>query len=274
MFDMKKMKIVVLTTACILACSSIIIAISGKEIFKSKDDSALDFDATWTKDKTLIASLQDSPVNLPLNELKEQSYSKFISAVHTQSFDDFDDSVKKYMSSKISTLYLFNKSFPIEHIQIIDNENICVIYKLKKEDSSLVYAYVVFRKQTQDFDVSDGVEERGTYEQWVNYGEYYLVSKSNKFDDYKHIKTGEKLSEKDSLELAIDLKLSGLIITKRVISLFEDGVFVITMERNKNEDDILSNYTIVQTDFYTHASKDTGGYKFAILRDTFFPTLP
>ena len=282
---MKKVKIIIgLAIVCVLTCSFIMLAIPNKESQKQKNVS-WGFENSWNKNGTLINSLKNNPLNHPIHELKEYEYSRFVSSAHLQSFDDFDDSFKKSISSKISTLYLFNKSFPVEHIQIIDDENICVVYKLKKNDSS-IYAYVIFRKQTQELEASETIKESGTYEIWHNYGEYYLVSKNNKSSDYTHIKVGDKLSEKDAFDLAIHLNslpqklpinsenAEVVNVIRHAVCLMEDGILVLTIEHNSGDVNTLSNYTISEIDFYNSSSKDTQPYKFAIMSNNFSPILP
>ena len=179
-----------------------------------------------------------------LNEYNEQLNSK----LDNISVYDF----KKFMlycprwnanlssSSQVNSLQLLNYMYHIEHIQIVDENKICVIYRFSYDDNDCTYAFVFLDKHT---------DAENTAEMWYRTGEVYFLNNLYSSEEYSDVAIGtsvKKLCEKDigvyydyeyigtryiiKCEDGIDIERFGFV-TIRVLS---DGIMFINSEIENN----------------------------------------
>ena len=185
-------------------------------------------------------------------------------------------------SSVIHSLYHYNREFPIENVQTIDENTICVVYKLDKNGEN-IYAYTIFRRSLKDFDVSKKTKKSGTYEIWENIGEYYFVSEVKSFNDYSHIDIGNHISEEDSSAFLMNTPIfnnRGWIVGENIetVMLLKDGIFVVTLGGKKiekqNINKLLSEWTVQDIKFYPYGSTENVPENYSILKNGFVPEFP
>ncbi len=223
-------------------------------------DYFLDKSKGWNKKGTLVSEFELNK-NVPLEELTVYDSFKFIFYYGARN-------MIVNAGSDLFTLGQFNSVFPIEHIKFIDNDTICVIYKLENEIKAITYAYVLFGRKVEYIipsEKSNINREEGWYECWEKTGEIYFVSNVLAEKDYSKVTTGElvsKLAEIDSGVLFEDrFVVHGNNDNPSFLSyrLLTDGIMVIYAESPDGYDASehlpeLSEYTIVSKTFYPFGS--------------------
>lgn len=98
----------------------------------------------------------------------------------------------QYYSSRLPSLYVLNVRYPIERLEMIDENHICPVYKMRKtvgDTKKTYYLFVPFeRSNSLYFKEKDKIV---SYEHWYQSTDYYFVSDVLSFDDYKNIKIGD-----------------------------------------------------------------------------------
>ena len=171
-------------------------------------------------------------------------------------------------SSGLYTLKSYNDVFPIEYIKKIDDTHIYVVYKLIRSDEQTVYVYTVFEKSLEQFDITDGVEEKGEYEMWTSASEFYFCTKSLEYCDFSELKIGDTFQKANDIDYAIsfDANFVSSNSEKSIFTayrLLKDGLLIIEFESITNELDgsakppEMSEYMVSKMNFYKYGANET-----------------
>ena len=182
----------------------------------------------------------------------EQQYNLSKSELSVYDYMYFDASlggryIKTSGSIELHTLQAFNDSYPIELIKRIDNEHICVVYNVERNDLQEVFVYVVFEKKTTYFTEEDGVEQAGTYEIWEKNGEFYYLTKELAYDDFADIGIGDSAVKVNDIDCAVSFETRYMKLipgNKRYFTsyrLLKDGIMEIEFEAPITE--VTTDYT-------------------------------
>ena len=233
--------------------------------------------STWLEMDSLTEFLKSKYENISVNNLSEYDFSQFNMVADIQNYAG----VTTDRGSILHSLYHYNQELPIENIQIIDENTICVVYKLDK-DGENIYAYMIFRRSLKDFDVSKNTKKAGTYEIWENIGEYYFASEFKSFDDYSHIEVGNHISKEYSAVFFMNTHVfnGGWIDCESIetVILLKDGILTVTLGGKKiekpNINELLSEWTVQDIKFYPYGSTENVPENYSILKNGFVPEFP
>ena len=169
-------------------------------------------------------------------------------------------------SSISNTLDCYNTYFPIESIKPIDDDTVCVVYQLEKEDQKTTFAYVVFQREMKYFTKKDGVDKAGRYENWKINGEIYFVSEKLDESTFSDVSIGDSFFSVAEIDNGVyfdaeydcgDLTAPPpyVINSYRILS---DGIMIIRFEAlgepETDQTPELSEYTVAQKTFYPFGS--------------------
>ena len=150
----------------------------------------------------LIKSIKDSTeYNTSFDDLPTYPYDDFMFQVPYRKPSSCEKTIP--MSSfGMSDLFSFNDLFPIKRISIINDDCVCVEYKLNK-DGHDIHAFLVFERD-------EGItESKERFESWAYYGELYFAYPELKAENLTVLKGEQKL---ESLPFRMELSKSVYII--------------------------------------------------------------
>ena len=178
-----------------------------------------------------------------------------------------------------------NYKYRIQHITLLDENHVCVIYKILR-DNQEKYMYRVFEKEVLpgNFDKYGGYEQ----EYWHTSFEAYYVTKSLKYSDFSSFKVGDTLEKLTTIEPACwidDVWSYGVENDEGAAYwsyalLLEDGVLHITLrcenfQEVKTREDIKSLFLATDIQFYPNGTDaEINGQPLSILKATNRPPLP
>ena len=157
-----------------------------------------------------------------------------------------------FWGSGISSLQFwldgYHRQLPIEHVKWINDDKICVVYKLKDENENEFYAYVIFVREVENYTKSENsMELDGEYETWRVSGEAYFVSEFLSYEDYKDVKVGDTVSKICEFDPAVVFEEK--ICEEKIYRLLKDGVLII--ETSQDNSIAFQEREIVSIRFYT-----------------------
>ena len=171
-----------------------------------------------------------------------------------------------------------NKIFRIQHITMLDENHVCVIYKVVR-DNQTKYVYRVFERV---------LHEDENIEIWYTTYEGYYLTKSLKYSSFSNFKIGDSLETLNAIEPAcwIDDVWSyggeddenALYISFPL--LLEDGVLHLTFrcenyQEVAKQDDIKSLFLATDIQFYPNGTDaEINGQTLSILKAENRPPLP
>lgn len=217
-------------------------------------------------EKGSITQKFDNQYNLQLDELTQYDYKAFAYAHGGRHvIDEF--------SSNLYTLHHFNGSFPVELIKTIDSDNLCVVYKLEK-DNKEIFSYVLFKRRVSEFSGEDGSGLIGSYEIWEKTGEVYFVSKILSSADFADVAIGDVASEVNKIDTAVsfDEDFGGYYRISKGIKhigfisyrLLLDGIMLIEFEAEvdqvTNEIPSFEEFKVVSKTFYSYDDYSNSDY--------------
>ncbi|MBQ4116634.1 MAG: hypothetical protein IJD37_04595 [Clostridia bacterium] len=218
---------------------------------------------------TLKKEIKNKRIETNINDLTAYDYNDFINAV----FPGMYCYPPVALSSHVGTIGQFNQYFPIEYFSVINEDVICVVYKLK-QDEKVIYSYVIFERS-----VYEGPEPYDYTETWNNAGEFYLYTGDFSYDDFSEIKIDTELSQhRDLLNCVVQ---GSLAHSFNSVIMLNDGILVLNYSSTQNQN--IRNaanpeeFVIKEICFYPYGKKT---YNFiedergSILADGFYPELP
>lgn len=218
---------------------------------------------------TLEKEIKNKRIEADINDLNAYDYNEFINAVAPGMY--CYPSVA--LNSHISTIGQFNKYFPIEYFSVIDEDTLCVVYKLIN-DEKIIYSYVIF-----DRFVYEGPASNENTEVWGNSGEFYIYMGDCTYEKFSEIKSNTKLGQhKDILESVVQ---GSLVHSFNSVIMLNDGVLVLNYSSPKGEN--IRNaadpeeFVINEISFFSYGKKTDDFVepeRGKILADGFYPKLP
>lgn len=169
-------------------------------------------------------------------------------------------------SSISNTLDGYNAYFPIESIKPIDDDTVCVVYRLEKEDQKTTLAYVVFQREIQYFTKKDRVDKAGRYENWKINGEIYFVSEKLDESAFSDVSIGDSFFSVAEIDNGVyfdaEYDRGGLLTGRPYVinsyRVLSDGIMIIrfeaSVEQETDQTPELSEYTVVEKTFYSFGS--------------------
>lgn len=191
-------------------------------------------------------------------------------------------------SSISNTLDGYNAYFPIESIKSIDDDTVCVVYRLETEDQKTTLAYVVFQREIKYFTKKDGVDKAGKYEHWERKGEIYFVSEKLDESAFSDVSIGDSFFSVAEIDNGVyfdaDYDCFGFFVTGYPYSItsyriLTDGIMIIRfapvdqkpVQKPELSEDIviempdvsedtvmpeLSEYVVIEKTFYSFGSDE------------------
>lgn len=206
-----------------------------------------------------------------INEF-EQQYNKSEDELTSYDFSSFylnyggtRHFVTDSTSSDLKWLQAFNKVYPIELIKKIDNDHVCVVYKLSSDKVENILTYVVFERQTKFLTPKDDVERAGFYECWKKTGEFYFLTNKLSSSDFDNLQVGDSVLSVCNIDPAVSSDyyyycyfLDDTNIYFNSYRLLSDGIMVIQFKAPRNTESEyipeLSKYTVSSKTFYPYNS--------------------
>ena len=243
-------------------------------------------DSVWFEKDSLMEYLKSDFENVSLNNLKlvEDEYSFLGTLLGPQHYHG-----GVFYSGRAPTLLRrFNDFYPVEHVQIIDDDNICVVSKIKTQhDNAEKYVYIIFERTVKDLEAGKDIEKTGWYEKWhLRPDEYYYVQSVKTFEDYSYIDVGSHLSEEEAEVLLLNREFerhnsNDLIASAEYVVLLKDGLMSITLGGNEISYEstltpaiLISEWTVQDVKFYPYGSTENVPENYSILKNGFVPEFP
>lgn len=215
--------------------------------------------------------------------------------------------------SMVMDLPKLTDRWPVERLEMLDEDHICVTYAFSDENTDIgrFYLYGIFTRSVHGM-TPDGTAE---YEDWsMKYNERYYCSKSLSYQDYQGIQAGDPLEAVAQIDPTVyieqqentseyyrfdtgsvikwtppdqDTIIRGtpkegspgeLVRSFRSYRLLTDGVLVISFRAdciryNAEGENDFGDFQVVQTTFYPYGSEEAPAYA-AVLSCREKPTLP
>lgn len=212
----------------------------------------------WNKVGTLKKDLTKHP-NASAEELTAYDNSKFRYAFGGRN-------VFIQSASSQQSLESYNANFPIESIKSIDDDTVCVVYRLETEDQKTTLAYVVFQREIKYFTKKDGVDKAGKYEHWERKGEIYFVSEKLDESAFSDVSIGDSFFSVAEIDNGVyfdaEYDRGGLLTGRPYVinsyRVLSDGIMIIrfeaSVEQETDQTPELSEYTVAQKTFYSFGS--------------------
>lgn len=191
-------------------------------------------------------------------------------------------------ASSQQSLESYNANFPIESIKSIDDDTVCVVYRLETEDQKTTLAYVVFQREIKYFTKKDGVDKAGKYEHWERKGEIYFVSEKLDESAFSDVSIGDSFFSVAEIDNGVyfdaDYDCFGFFVTGYPYSItsyriLTDGIMIIRfapvdqkpVQKPELSEDIviempdvsedtvmpeLSEYVVIEKTFYSFGSDE------------------
>ncbi|MBQ9785352.1 MAG: hypothetical protein IJW29_07610 [Clostridia bacterium] len=156
-------------------------------------------------------------------------------------------------------LEYYNTRYPIERIERVDNDHICVIYRLEKDDVS-AYVYMIFE--------NDGyTSDENIYQGWTFKTEYYYVSTPLSSSDFASISIGDCATKVSAIDPSLPFDMKNFVLDNSnsfhafaAYKLLTDGLLIITLEAplidGKTASSALEDYSVRAMTFYPHNSTE------------------
>lgn len=252
---MKSNKAIIISIAAILILTAIIIGV----LFimnKSYDDN----ESVWGQkisdlgDHPAVGSLVDSfdeNDNIKLSKLNAYNFVEFY-------FNNRARVVELAVSSQLFSLSSFNEVFPVQHIEILDETHICVIYKLQRDEKDYTYAYTFFERKIGK------TEENVDYESWWKTGEIYFVNKLISSKAFDSVKVGDsafdvnKIDNGVSFDADYDLRVDEFTSYR----LLSDGIIIIDFKKDSTSENTGTHFI---------SDSESGLKNFKVEKITFYP---
>lgn len=250
---MKAKKVIIISIAAIFILAAIIIGV----LFimnKSYDNN----ESVWGQ---RISDLGDHPAVGSLIDNFDENYNVKLSKLNVYDFNEFylknnTRVVGLATSSQLFSLSGFNEVFTIQHIEIIDETHICVIYKLQKDEKDYTYAYTFFERKIGE------TKENVEYEIWWKTEEIYFIDKVISSKDFNSVKVGDSAFDVNKIDNGVSFDANYDLRVKEFTSfrLLSDGILIIEFEKDEipisNEETgkniILKHYTVSKITFYPY----------------------
>lgn len=156
-------------------------------------------------------------------------------------------------------LEYYNTRYPIERIERVGSDHICVIYRLEKDDMS-TYIYMIFE--------NDGyTSEENIYQGWTFKTEYYYVSTPLSSSDFASVSVGDSATKVSAIDPSLPFDMKNIVLDNPNLSrafaaykLLTDGLLIMTLEVPRIEGEPspsdLAAYTVSDMKFYPHNSAE------------------
>lgn len=253
---MKINKVILVTAICIALCLILGMGVSAV-VLKTWNEKLSEDKQAWHEADSLMQDFQNQ-FSADIDELMPYDYENFM-------FYHGPRNCIINASSQLNTLQQFNEVFPVQLVKAIDQDNICVIYKLEKEDCGTTLAYVLFKRHVEYFTKDDGVDVSGNYEMWKKTGELYFVSEEMTQNDFSTVNVGDSILSVIDIDgsVVFDANLHSveilqhpLYVGKTSYRLLSDGVMVIKFEApvdpETNLVPELSSFVVAEKTFYPY----------------------
>lgn len=169
----------------------------------------------------------------------------------------------------LSTLQEFNDEFPIECVRLLDENTVCVVYKLEMDAEGGAVpriSYVIFKREVAQLTEQDGVEKAGEYELWKKNGEVYVSSSKLTYTDFSSVGIGDPISSVLAIDPTLKIDDAFLESASQVAlasetssRLLADGILFITFQVPSAATPSLSEARITEMTFYPYTSEVTPG---------------
>ena len=243
----------------VLAISMLILVLTGLSIggianaYKSWSSRLAEDDSPWQLNGALMNSFEQQ-YNLAKSELSVRDYERFY-------WDVGGRFMQLNLNSEAPTLWAFNQRHPVELVKKIDDEHICVVYKLARDDLREVFAYVVFEKWTSTFDDCEEMDPADEYELWHKTGEFYFITEELTSDDFSGLCIGDSAAIVNEIDQSVSFETvysRGFVETKtwcfESYRLLKDGILIIAFEAPHAEGTVgyppLDEFKITSIVFY------------------------
>ena len=124
---------------------------------------------------------------------------------------------------------------PVEYIYKIDNDHVCVVYKVEG-----AYVYIVFESASVEpvnippnypsIKAEQTILPVGYLERWITYGESYYVSGSLKSSDFDSIKLGNSIDDVIAIDPSVSKDIFGCRVPE-IVEKYDDGTVLYKFER-------------------------------------------
>ena len=162
------------------------------------------------------------------------------------------------LSSQLHSLRNYNRSFPIESMILLDQDTLCVIYKLALEDGEQTIAYVVFKRAV--YEKNDDL-----CEWWHKNGELYFISEQLQYTDYQSIDVGDSMVSAIEIDPAIEFDMHYVTFPlsldyKKVTAyrVLTDGILILEFKDDGcTSSTDPSAFTVTQKTFYPYSGTES-----------------
>ena len=250
----KKIFIVITILLCMIAAG-----IGTMAVVSQTWDKKIQESKHWRNENGWLLKNMEQQQNADIEDLTVYDFSTFFMQCTRWS-------VLLESGSEINSLELMNQIYPVEFLQKIDEETVCVVYRFSFQytNDDPTYAFVFFKKHLVS----------GNLEEWRRTGEVYFVNRVLSSDDFRNITEGTSAQELIALdagvsydfsyggrELIRDDETSGITgISLKTWRVLSDGILIITAEMPYTEGceiNDYSEYTVTKVEWFPYGSGET-----------------
>lgn len=152
----------------------------------------------------------------------------------------------------------FNSMFPVQRIEPLGNDHLCVIYSFETDDGLSTYVYAIFDRTAY-------TSAENPYKGWKYDSEYYFVSKKLSSADFSSISVGDSAAKVSAIDSSLMFEMRNYMMSEtahiiQAYKLLTDGLLIMTLEAPRIEGEAASSdlgaYTVSDMKFYPHNSTD------------------
>lgn len=188
----------------------------------------------------------------PLSELTKYRYETY--NIHTMPRNIVANS-----SLHLWSLDAHNSMFPVQRIEPLGNDHLCVIYLFETDDGLSTYVYVIFDRTAY-------TSAEKPYQGWAYDSEFYFVSRKLSSADFSSIAVGDSAVKVSAIDPSLSLEMPNCMVISKtayianVYKLLTDGLLIMNLEAPRIEGETSSSdlaaYTVSAMTFYPHDSED------------------
>lgn len=264
---MKKTAIVIFI--CILVTVFVVSVTAGEKIISFFSNV---FTSNNRSGEIMSIIESNKELNTGLNELNAYDYSKFVFYGTPRKVVTREGNALSNISSKLLYIQDYDKIFPIQHVEVIDDDTLCVVYKLE-ENGETEYRYVIFNRQDIKYE-----HNKETSELWICYGEQYCAKAGISLGDYSNLKKGEKVSVSDLAKFAIHADNSPVTeidektdtITREDVCILKEGLLLIKFKGEINGE----LFELMEIELIPYGNNSGKYPSISILHDKYLPSTP
>ena len=152
----------------------------------------------------------------------------------------------------------FNSMFPVQRIEPLGNNHLCVIYSFETNEGLSTYVYAIFDRTAY-------TSAERPYKGWSYDSEFYFVSRKLSSADFSSIAVGDSAVKVSAIDSSLVFEMRNCLMSEtahiiQAYKLLTDGLLIMTLEAPRVGGTTISpaweDYSVSAMTFYPHDSED------------------